>query len=81
MPTTDQVVRVMTRHPERMIDRLDPDLFADGYCECRCGPEHHKFWYDDLGTGEMIVACRYHKRDCRRFSAEQVRALAERLMP
>jgi hypothetical protein len=55
---------------------IEDELFPDGYCDCRCGPVHHKIWYDE-SVDAVIVCCKYHKRECGRVSAVKIRAYIE----
>jgi hypothetical protein len=40
------------------------ELFADGYCDCRCGPRCHGL-FNDEGSAVVEVYCKYHRRVCR----------------
>lgn len=38
-------------------------VFADGYCECRCGPCHHRL-DSPPASAEVHVRCLYHGKTC-----------------
>lgn len=41
------------------------DLFPDGYCDCRCGPQHHRVKLVETEDGGRLRSfCTYHDRVC-----------------
>jgi hypothetical protein len=49
-------------------------LFPDGYCECRCGPAHHKVSLDEAADAVDLL-CTYHRRVCAQMPARELSAL------
>lgn len=37
--------------------------FRDGYCDCRCGPQHHRL-FQERKDGPVMVSCSYHRQLC-----------------
>ena len=57
---------------------VQDEFFADGYCDCRCGPIHHRIWLDDR-TDIARCFCFYHHRECGKVTADKLRAFTEEM--
>lgn len=63
-----------------MICAVDEALFPDGYCVCRCGPVHHRVWFDHAYDKARLF-CNYHRVECGHLTADQLRAYVTRRGP
>jgi hypothetical protein len=69
----------MAREPEIYTHVTTQELFPDGYCECSCGPVHHKIRWDEHRDA-VLSFCTYHKRLCGKVPGQKIRGFLEAAM-